>query len=141
MKTQDLDNELRSLIKGMKLDSPGSDFTSKVMGRVYEEKAAMEKVKDEKLLGKGFWIILFLFVVLIAAMFVFSSSGVQAEGQLSKLLSGAGDGTLAQGYQSFFGNLGSLPLSIGGILLATSVLVLIDRFLPQILPHHSLQNT
>jgi hypothetical protein len=141
MKTQDLDNELRNLIKGVKLESPGSDFTSKVMSRVYEEKVAMEKVKDDKLLGKGFWIILFLFVVLIAAMFVFSSSGMQAEGQFSKLLSGANDGALAQGYQSFFGNLGSLPLSIGGILLATSVLVLIDRFLPQMMPHHSLQNT
>ncbi|MDO8951966.1 MAG: hypothetical protein Q7U86_05030 [Draconibacterium sp.] len=132
MKTQDLDNELKSLIKGIKLDSPGSDFTSKVMSRVYEEKVAMEKVKDEKLLGKGFWIILFLFAALIAAMFVFSSSGGQAEGQLSKLLDGAGDGALSQGYQSFFSNLGSLPLSIGGILLATSVLVLIDKFLPQI---------
>jgi uncharacterized BrkB/YihY/UPF0761 family membrane protein len=141
MKTQDLDNELKSLIKGVKLDSPGSDFTSKVMNRVYEEKAAMEKVKDEKLLGKGFWIILFLFVALIAAMFVFSSSGTQTEGELSKLLSGANDGTLSQGYQSFFSNLGSLPLSIGGILLASSFLVLIDKFLPQIMPHHSLQNS
>lgn len=141
MKTQDLDNELKSLIKAVKLDSPGSDFTSKVMSRVYEEKMAMEKVKDENLLGKGFWIILFLFVALIAAMFVFSSSGTQTEGELSKLLSGANDGALSQGYQSFFSNLGSLPLSIGGILLASSFLILIDKFLPQIMPHHSLQNT
>jgi hypothetical protein len=141
MKTQDLDNELRSLIKGVKLDSPGSDFTSKVMNRVYEEKVAMEKVKDDKLLGKGFWIILFLFVALIAAMFISSSSGVQAEGQLSKLLDGTGNGALSQGYQSFFSNLGSLPLSIGGILLASSVLVFIDKFLPRIMPHHSFQNT
>jgi hypothetical protein len=141
MKTQDLDNELKSLIKGVKLDTPGNDFTSKVMNRVYEEKVAMEKVKDDKLLGKGFWIILSLFVILIAAMFVFSSSGVQTEGQLSKLLSGANDGALSQGYQSFFSNLGSLPLSIGGILMASSILLLIDKFLPQIMPHHSLQKT
>jgi hypothetical protein len=141
MKTQDLDNELKSLIKGVKLDSPGNDFTSKVMSRVYEEKTALEKVKDEKLLGKGFWIILSLFVILIAAMFVFSSSGVQTEGQLSKLLSGANDGALSEGYQSFFSNLGSLPLSIGGILMASSVLILIDKFLPQIIPHHSLQKS
>ncbi|TNF40657.1 MAG: hypothetical protein EP310_08510 [Bacteroidetes bacterium] len=140
MKTQDLDNELKSLIKGVKLDSPGNDFTSKVMNRVYEEKVAMEKVKDEKLLGKGFWIILFLFVALIAAMFISSSSGIQAENQLSKLFDGTGNGALSQGYQSFFSNLGSLPLSIGGILLASSVLVFIDKFLPRIMPHHSLQN-
>ena len=141
MKTQDLDNELKSLIKGVKLESPGKDFTSKVMSRVFEEKVAIEKVKDEKLLGTGFWIILFLFVALIAAMFVFSSSGIQTESQMSKLLSGAGDGTLTQGYQSFFSNLGSLPLSIGGILMASSILLLIDKFLPQIMPHHSLQKT
>ena len=137
MKTQDLDNELKSLIKGIKLDSPGKEFTSKVMNRVYEEKMAMEKVKDEKLLGKGFWIILSLFVVLIAAMFVFSSSGIQTEGQLSKLLSGANDGTLSQGYQSFFSNLDSLPLSIGGILMASSILLLIDKFMPQITANFS----
>ncbi len=137
MKTQDLDNELKSIIKGIQLVSPGIDFTSKVMTRVLEEKTAMEKVPDEKLLGKGFWIILFLFVILIVAMFVFSPSGIQTEGQFSKLLSGANDGALSQGYQSFFSNLDSLPLSIGGILLASSVLVFIDRFLPQFTAHFS----
>lgn len=141
MKTQDLDNELKSLIKGIKLDSPGNDFTSKVMNRILEEKVALEQVKNERILGKGFWIILLLFVILIAAMFVFSSSGTQAEGELSKLLSGASEGALSQRYQSFFSNLGSLPLSIGGIMLASTVLLLIDRFLPQVIPHHSLQKT
>ncbi|MGE0020652.1 MAG: hypothetical protein AB7S72_13355 [Draconibacterium sp.] len=38
-----------------------------------------------------------------------------------------------------FSNLGSLPLSIGGILLASSLLVFIDRFLPglteKLMPH------
>lgn len=141
MKTQDLDNELKSLIKGLKLDSPGNDFTSKVMSRVYEEKVAMGKVTNEKILGKGFWIILLLFVILIAAMFVFSSSGTQAEGELSKLLSGASEGALSQRYLSFFSNLGSLPLSVGGIMLASTILLLVDRFLPQVIPHHSLQKT
>lgn len=140
MKTQDLDNEMRSLIKGVKLESPGSDFTLNVMNRVYEEKLVVEKVKDEKLLGKGFWIILFLFVALIAAMFISSSSGVQTDGQLSKLLDGSGNSALSQGYQSFFSNLGTMPLSIGGILLATSVLVFLDKFLPQLMSDHSVQS-
>jgi hypothetical protein len=137
MKTQDLDNELKGLIKGIKLDSPGNDFTSKVMSRVYEEKVAMEKVTNEKILGKGFWIILALFVMLIAAMLVFSTMGAQTEGQLSKLFNGANDGTLSQGYQSFFSHLGALPLSIGGILMASSVLILIDKFLPQVTANYS----
>lgn len=132
MKTQDLDNELKSLIKEMKLDSPGKDFTMNVMSRVLEEKAATEQVKNERILGKGFWIILLLFVILIAAMFVFSGNGIQEEGQLSKMLNNVGDGSLTSGYQSVFSKLGTLPLSIGGILLASTVLLFIDRFLPQI---------
>jgi hypothetical protein len=141
MKTQDLDNELKSIIKGIQLDSPGMDFTSKVMNRVLEEKTAMEKVTNEKLLGKGFWIILILFVLLIAAMFIFSSGGVAEEGQLTKLIDSANGGTLSKGYQSVFSNLGTLPLSIGGILLAGTVLLFVDRYLPQIMPHHSVQKT
>lgn len=132
MKTQDLDNELRNLIKEIKLDSPGKDFTLNVMNRVLEEKAAIVQVKDEKILGKGFWIILSLFVILIIAMFLFPGSGVQENGQISKMLSNVGDGSLTSGYQSVFSKLGSLPLSIGGILLASSVLLFIDRFLPQL---------
>jgi hypothetical protein len=137
MKTQDLDNELKSLIKGIKLDSPGNDFTSKVMSRVLEEKVVMEQVKDEKILGKGFWIIVALFVLLIVSMFVFSGSGIQEDGQLSKIMNSVGDGSLSSGYQSVFSNLGALPLSIGGILLASSILVFIDRFLPQITANFS----
>ena len=141
MKTQDLDNELKTLIKEIKLDSPGNDFTSAVMNRVFEEKAAMEKVTNEKLLGKGFWIILFLFVLLFVAMFVFSSSATELGSVWSKLFSSADSGALVQGYKSFFSNLGTIPLSIGGILFATSLLVFIDKFLPQIMPHHSVQKS
>ncbi len=137
MKTQDLDNELKSLIKEIKLDSPGKDFTLNVMSRVLEEKMAVEKVKDERILGKGFWIILSLFVVLIAAMFIFSGAGIQEEGQLTKLISNVGDGSITSGYQSVFSKLGALPLSIGGILLASSLLLFIDRFLPQNTAHFS----
>jgi uncharacterized membrane protein len=141
MKTRDMDNELKTLIKGIKLDSPGNDFTSAVMNRVFEEKAAMEKVTNEKLLGKGFWIILLLFILLFVAMFVFSSSATESGSVWSKLFSSAETGALSQGYKSFFSNVGSLPLSIGGILFASSILVFIDRFLPQIMPHHSPQES
>ncbi|HPE75909.1 MAG TPA: hypothetical protein PLC80_07460 [Draconibacterium sp.] len=140
MKTIDNDTELKKLIKGIKLDSPGSDFASKVMSRVFEEETAIEKVSHERLLGKGFWIILSIFVLLIVAMFVFSN-GVTDEGQLSKLLSSTDNGSFSQGYQSMFNNLGTLPLSIGGILLAGSVLLFIDKFLSGIMPHHSVQKS
>lgn len=137
MKTQEKDNELKSLIKGIKLDSPGNEFTSMVMNRVFEERAALEKAKKEKVFGKGFWIIIFLFVVLFVAMIVFSTSGFEVDSQLSNLLSTSNEGQLSQGYQSFFSKLGNLPLSISGILFATSILIFTDKFLPRFLPHHS----
>jgi len=141
MKTQDLDNELKTLIKGIKLDSPGNDFTSAVMSRVFEEKAVMEKIPDERLLGKSFWIILSLFILLFVAMFVFSSTGTETESLWSKLLSNADSSAFSKGYNSLFSNLGTLPLSIGGILLASSILLFIDKFLSQIMPHHSAQKS
>lgn len=140
MKTLDNNSELKILIKGIQLDTPGNDFTSKVMKRVFEEKPIVEIVKNEKLLGRGFWIILSLFVLLIVASFVFSS-GVVDEGLLSKLMNSANNGTFSKGYQSVFTNLGTLPLSIGGILIATSVLLFFDRFLSEIVPHKSVQKS
>ena len=136
MKTLENDNELRNLIKGINLDSPGSDFTTKVMNRVFEEKPVVEIVKKERILGPGFWIIISLFALLFVAMFVFSPSGGAEQGQLSKLFSSANEGAVSRGFQSLLGNLGTLPLSIGGILFATSLLIFIDRFLPKIMPHH-----
>ena len=141
MKTDKTDNELRSIIKGIQLDSPGNDFTLNVMARVYEEKTAIENVRDEKIFGKGFWIIVFLFVLLIVAMFVFSATGNEAGSLWSKILVSADGGLLSQKYNSLFSNLGSLPLSIGGILMASSILVLAERFLPQVMPHHTAQNS
>ncbi|HCE57406.1 MAG TPA: hypothetical protein DER09_06260 [Prolixibacteraceae bacterium] len=135
MKTLDNDKELRKLLKEIQLESPSKDFTLKVMDRVWEEKAAVVKtgqVKSERILGRGFWIIIALFVLLFLAVVLFSNLGTAESGQLSKLAEGFGTSSASERYQSVFSNLGSLPLSIGGILLASSLLVFIDKFLPGI---------
>jgi hypothetical protein len=142
MKTLDNDKELRKLLKEIQLESPSKDFTLKVMDRVWEEKAAMvktEQVKSERILGRGFWIIIALFVLLFLAVILFSNQGTAESGQLSKLVEGLDSSSVSAQYKSVFSNLGSLPLSIGGILLASSLLVFIDRFLPglteKLMPH------
>ena len=109
MKTLDNDTELKNLIKGIKLDSPGSDFTSKVMNRVFEEKPVVEIVKKERLLGKGFWIILSLFAMLFLVMFISSTTGIQDDGQLSSIFGKIGSSSLTSGYESVFSKMGSLP--------------------------------
>lgn len=135
MKTVENDKKLKELLREVKLESPGNDFTMKVMNRVWEEKSIqsrVEVIKNERILGKGFWIILVLFVGLFAAVVFTSGNGGQEVGQLSKLMQGLQNEGVSEGYKSFFINLGSLPLSIGGILLASTLLVFIDRILSSV---------
>lgn len=132
MKTPDNDKELRKLLKEIQLESPSKEFTLKVMDRVWEEKTALAKsetVKSEKILGRGFWIILGLFVLLFLAVVLFANQEPTESGQISKFFEGIGNSSISKQYQSVFSNFGSLPLSIGGILLASSLLIFIDKFL------------
>ncbi|HYQ58674.1 MAG TPA: hypothetical protein VEP89_15145, partial [Draconibacterium sp.] len=99
------DIKLKALLQKMELEKPGSDFTVKVMNKVFEEESVLEKIKSEKILGKGFWIISILFVVLLAVIFFINKSGIQADGQIEQLLPDAGKG-LTEGYESFFSRLG-----------------------------------
>lgn len=122
------DIKLRALLREMKLDSPEPDFTVRVMDRIFEEDSVFEKIKTQKVLGRGFWIILFLFAALLVTVFVFYNTGVQPESQINDLLPEI-NGGVAESYRSFFSKTGTLPLGIAGILIASSVLLFIDRFI------------
>ncbi|MBN2891421.1 MAG: hypothetical protein JXL97_06115 [Bacteroidales bacterium] len=129
MKTFEEDKKLKSLLKTIPLESPGADFSVNVMNRIFSEESLLEKVRRERVLGKGFWVILILFVALFAAMFVFSSGGGDTGGGLSEYIPAINTNTVTQDYQNFFERIGSVPVSIAGILLASSILVFIERFL------------
>lgn len=122
------DIKLRAFLQDMELEKPKVNFSVRVMNQIFEEENVLEKIKSEKVLGKGFWIISILFVALLAAIFILNNSGVEAESQLQGLLPEASRG-VSEGYQSFFSQMGNIPLSIAGILIATSVLLFIDRFI------------
>ena len=128
MKAEIEDKKLKELLKYAKPESPGSDFSGRVMNRIFEEKAALEQVKSEPVLGRGFWIILALFALLIGAVTIFSGNGTSAEGSLN-LLQNVNTEAVKTGYQSFFEKLGTVPLSIAGILLASSLLLFLEKFL------------
>jgi len=131
MKKFEEDKKLEVLIKSMKPDSPGNDFAGKVMNRIFEMESLLEKVKNERIFGKGFWIITSLFVVIIGALITSSVMGVStgSEGELTKFLPDVNTAPIANGYQNAFEKVTGLPLSIAGILLASSLLILIDRVL------------
>jgi hypothetical protein len=128
MKTFENDKELKMFLKNVKLESPGRDFSSQVMNRIFQEETVMEQVKAEPLLGKGFWIILALFGILMATM-VFLSMGSAVAGATSSILPDIGSTSFMADYRSLFERLDVLPASIAGIFIAASLLVFLEKFL------------
>jgi hypothetical protein len=128
MKTFENDRELKMFLKNVKLESPGKDFSSQVMNRIYQEETVVEQVKAEPLLGRGFWIIIALFGILMAMM-VFLSAGSTPAGSTSAILPDIGSANFMVGYRSLFEKLDVLPASIAGIFIAASLLVFLEKFL------------
>jgi hypothetical protein len=122
------DIKLRAILHELQLEKPASNFSVRVMERILQEDSAMEKIKSERILGKGFWIITILFVVLLVVVFLVSNLGMGTETQLPLLVTKFQNG-VNSGYQTFFQKMDSAPLSIAGILIASSILIFIDRFI------------
>jgi hypothetical protein len=123
------DIKLKALLNEMKLESPGNNFSIRVMNKIFEENNVLERVKKEKVLGKGFWMIIALFVILFGVIFIVTTNGMPIESGITKVLPDLNSSSVASGYQSFFDKMGTVPLSIVGILLASSTLLFIDRFI------------
>ena len=122
------DIKLKAFLQNMELEKPAPGFTVQVMNTIFAEDSALEQIKREKILGKGFWIISILFVVLLVAIFVVNNTGMQADSQMRQLLPEAGEG-LTESYRSFFSKLGTMPLSIAGITIGVSALIFIDKII------------
>ena len=122
------DIKLKALLQNMELEKPKANFSVRVMNQIFEEENVLEKIKSEKILGKGFWIISILFIALLVTIFFLNNTGLQPESQLQSILPEGSNG-VSESYQSFFSKMGTLPLSIAGILIASSVLLFIDRFI------------
>ncbi len=128
MKTIKKDKELEQLIIGLDLESPSADFTSKVMNKVYEETIDV-RTTNEKIMGLQFWVFVGIFIALAVLLVILSNSGIDAgSGGLIDSIKEKSTGT---GFQSAFEKMNALPTSIAGILLATSTLLFLDRFLTQ----------
>ncbi|MBN1820323.1 MAG: hypothetical protein JXR31_04170 [Prolixibacteraceae bacterium] len=127
MKEINNDMELKKLVKETRLEKPGNDFTLKVMNRIFDEETAKILNKGIKVLGKNFWVFVLLFVALGITMIILSATGV-ISGDSSTLLPEASK-TITREYQTIFEKIGKVPLSIGAILTASSILLLIERFM------------
>lgn len=118
------DIKLKALLQSMKLEKPDPGFSAMVMNAIFKENNALEQIKAQRILGKGFWIITALFVLLVIVVYAMSSAGVQPEGKNEQLVPG-----MESGIQSVINGIGAVPLSVAGILIASSVLLFVDRFI------------
>lgn len=130
MNDTDTDSEIRQLIKKMKIESPGADFTSRVMDGIVAHKIPESVGKPAPFLGKSFWILSSLFLVLIA---VFTSVWVIS------LPGSANPGTGFHGIPipdltpvfQLFARIATcfrlVPESVGLTLLAATLLILGDQ--------------
>ena len=121
------DKELKKLVKETRLEKPGNDFTLKVMNRIFDEETAKILNRGIKVLGKSFWIFVLLFVLLGILMIVLSTTGVISVDSQSFFPQASEN--LTREYESFFDKIGRVPLSIGAILTASSLLILIERYM------------
>ncbi len=78
MKMINSDKELNRMMKEITLESPGSDFSSKVMESILPY--AETYPKAEPLLGRKFWILVSLFV-LLALLFILFSGNMPSSGK------------------------------------------------------------
>jgi hypothetical protein len=120
------DIKLRILLQEIELESPDKNFSSRVMNKILQENEAIEKIKSERILGKGFWIFLILFIALLGIIWFFSPSPAETTGIMDQYL---GTLSLRNDYQSFFAKLGVLPQSVVGIFAASSILLFIDKII------------
>jgi hypothetical protein len=130
MKTfDDDDSKLREIIRDIKLDSPGKDFTMHVLDRIHKEVPFAFQIKKEPMFGRGFWAIIISFVVLGAAIFILSGTMPDTEGTIGKFLGSMNTGSATNTYKGVISFFNGVPAGITGILLASSLLIFLERFL------------
>jgi hypothetical protein len=130
MNEMENDKLLKDLLKEIKLEKPGDKFTLNVMNKVFDI-AAAAKSRPIKLhiLGWKFWILVSLFVALAVVLVILSQMGVQPDASANSLLPSLDTGKVGSEYHSILDSFNKVPVSIVAILLASSTLIFIERFL------------
>ncbi|MDD4108280.1 MAG: hypothetical protein PHH93_06145 [Prolixibacteraceae bacterium] len=127
MKSFDSDIKLRKLLRNVKPESPGPGFSADVMNRILREQTSLEQIKKEPFFGKGFWIIFTIFILLAVVVLLFPAGSAVSDPGVSFLPEFNID-KLFPSYKLFFSGLKTLPAGVSGILLSTSLLVLLESF-------------
>jgi len=131
MNNEEKELKIREIMKGIRLESPGPEFTSMVMGAILKETEKRPAFVTEPLLGKKFWILLAAFA-LLALVLVLTGSPQEGTGFFQKYLSGIPSPDLrpfSESLSSAFSQTGSLTWTVMLVLLGGSGLILTDKLL------------
>jgi len=129
MKSLENDKKLKKMIKGIRLESPGPDFSSKVMEAILAETQKKPGFTSEPFLGKKFWILVTLFIGLAAA-FVLFYKAEPGTGSVQHLFSTlpTPDWSLVRSlFSTTIGKAGSLSWTLIVVMLGASGLIFADK--------------
>jgi len=138
-----LDKQFGEIMRGVKIESPSSDFTLKVMSRVYAEATVKQKpvLQDyQPVISKRTWIILTAAFVLLIVYIMATVQSTPENGHgfwttfFGKLSSVNNEGTTA--LNAGLGILKSIPLTAYLIVITSLALWTIDSVL-QSFRHHT----
>jgi hypothetical protein len=131
MNTSENDKKLKKMIKGIRLESPGPDFSSKVMESVLAEKEKKPGLGTEPFLGKKFWILVTLFIGLATVFILFykADSGTGSVQQLFSTLPSPDWSPVKNLFSNAIGKTGSLSWTLIVVALGASGLIFADKLL------------
>lgn len=127
MKQIEEDKAFREVIRDLKLDSPGENFTMSVINRIHKEVPASIQTRKEPSLGKEFWIVILLFMVLSLTIFLLTQPAQESGRLMDRFLNPAGAETANALFRRVTYSFLKIPAGISGILAASSLLIFIER--------------
>ncbi len=132
MKTTDNDTELRRIMKEIRLEKPEAGFSSRVMDAVIAEAAKKSAYRTEPVLGAKFWIFVALFIALAIVLMLLGnnepSAGKEIASGLIEKFPAADLSSVKSGIARFRDILSGLPVTLAAIMIATSALILADKY-------------
>lgn len=140
------DKQFGELMRGMKIESPSTDFTFRVMGRVYAESAVQRKpllANYQPVISKQTWIILIVAFVAMMVYITVSGQGVSAGessgfwGTLFGKLEVFNNNEVSSVLKTGTGLFTSIPTIAYLILIAALALWTLDGFLSKFKHQHS----
>lgn len=142
-----LDKQFEEMMKGIRIDSPSSDFTLRVMSRVQAEAAVKKKhsiLEDyQPVISKRTWIILIVAFVLLIIYILVAGKETNASpdsgfwSMLSGSLNEVSTGKVSSFWQKGMGIFTTIPPIAYLILTASLALWTLDSFLTRFRYHSS----